>query len=141
MRTKWHVSIHPMGVVCLLAALLFMPIERITAIGIAIASHEAAHLLAIMLCKVKQCSLEWTPLGFVAQAERFTSLPSLQRLLIAGSGLLASLFLSMVFYQLSVHGSFFNSLFTANLAILLVNALPILPLDGGNVILALSAGL
>lgn len=140
MKTKWHISVHPVGGVCLLAALLFVPMERIAVVTITIVAHEAAHLIAIMLCKVKHCSIEWTPLGFVAQADGFSVLPPGKRFFIAGSGLFASLILSILFGALSVYGSFYQELYTANLAILLVNALPILPLDGGRVITALAAG-
>lgn len=140
MKTQWHFSIHPMGVVCLLAALLFVPIQHLVAAMIAITLHEAAHLLAIRLCRVKCCSIEWTPLGFVAQAEGFSALPAKHRVTIASAGLLASLALTIGFYPIAGQNRFGYFLFTANLAILLINALPILPLDGGRVLLALAAG-
>ena len=139
MKTSWHFSAHPIGLLCLLAALLLKPIRQLAAVLVARALHEGAHLLAIRLCKVRHCSIEWTPLGFVAQAEGFSALPASKRLWIALSGLLASGLLaavSRVFLRLH---PFWYLCFTANMGILLLNALPILPLDGGRVLLALAA--
>ena len=65
---KWHFSIHPAGVCCLLLAGLLLPFDRLCAAALAILLHEGAHLLAMAQCGVARLSIEWTPLGFVAQA-------------------------------------------------------------------------
>ena len=138
MKTRWHVSAHPIGLLCLLAALLLMPIRQLAAVLLALAFHEGAHLLAICLCRVRHCSIEWTPLGFVAQAEGFSGLPASKRFWIAVSGLLASGVLAAVCWRLTSWHPFCSLFFTANMGILLINSLPILPLDGGRVLLALA---
>ncbi|MBE5794130.1 MAG: hypothetical protein E7323_05550 [Clostridiales bacterium] len=139
MKTEWRFSAHPIGIACVAAALLFVPVEQLSAALIAILLHEAAHLVCIRLCGVQRCSVEWTPLGFVAKTERLTSLPVMHQLWIAGSGLLASAGMAIAVYPLAAENRFLYYLFTANLAILLINSLPILPLDGGKVLLALAA--
>lgn len=139
MKTHWHFSAHPVGILCLLAALLFVPIRQLLAALLAIALHEGAHLLAMRLCRVRHCTIEWTPLGFVAQTDGFSCLPARKRVWIALSGLLASGLLTTVFWFFASADSFCYLFFTANLAILLINALPILPLDGGRVLLSLAA--
>ena len=138
-RTEWHFSVHPVGIVCLLAACLFVPVDRLVAALAAIMLHESAHLIAVGLCHVKYCSVEWTPVGFVAQTDGLAALSAGKRMAIAGAGILISGCLSFFSYLwLSVHPMVYH-FFMANLALLLINALPILPLDGGRVLLALSA--
>ena len=138
-KTKWHFSVHPAGVACLLAAFLFMPVDRLLAALAAVAIHEAAHLVAIYFCRVKDCAVEWTPLGFVAQTSGFAFLSAGKRLAIAGAGLVASGCMAWISDLWLTGNPFGYQFFVANLALLLINALPVLPLDGGRVLLALFA--
>jgi len=139
MKTRWHISAHPMGIICLLAAFFLMPIRQLIAALLAITLHEGAHLLAIVLCKVSHCSVEWTPFGFVAQADGFSFMSPGKRVWIALAGLLASGFLAALFWPLATQNINCYIFFMANVTLLFINSLPILPLDGGRVLLALAA--
>lgn len=139
MKTQWRFSAHPIGIACLAAAILFVPVDRLLAALAAITIHELGHLLVIRLCRVKRCAVEWTPLGFIAQAEGFAALSAGKRVLIAGAGLLVSGCMAGISYPLAAELPFGYLFFMANLALLLINALPVLPLDGGRVLLGLAA--
>lgn len=138
MKTKWHFSAHPAGLVCLLTAFFFIPVDRLFAALAAVLIHESAHLIAIWLCKVKHCTVEWTPLGFVAQADGFLFLAPGKRMMIAGAGLAVSGGMTWLSYTWMTGDTFGYLFFLANMALLLINALPVLPLDGGRVLLALA---
>lgn len=100
--------------------------------------HESAHALAAALAGEPPLEMELTPLGAVLRLEDEERLPTLRRLLMLAAGPLMTLllcFLSIWLTQvrvLPVHIG--RSLFTANLAILLMNLLPALPLDGGRIL-------
>lgn len=139
MKTQWRFSVHPVGIACLAAAILFVPIDRLLAALAAITLHEVGHLVAIGLCGVKRCAIEWTPLGFIAQADGFACLSAGRRVLIAGAGLLVSGGMAGISYPWAAEHPFAYLFFMTNLALLLINALPVLPLDGGRVLLGLAA--
>ena len=141
MKTKWHFSAHPIGMCCLLAAGLFVPIAQLVSSLLSIIAHEAAHLAAIYHCGIKHCFIEWTPFGFVAQTVNGTAQSFKQRIWIASSGPIASLVLTCLCYPFAAENRFAYLIFAANLAILLINALPVLPLDGGRICLALAQGI
>lgn len=136
----WRFSIHPAGGVCLLAALLFVPMERLLAAAVAMLLHEGAHLLAMRLCGVIHVSVEWTPLGFVAHAGSYPLLPKQKRLLIAAAGVAASGSAALVCLPFAGRSRFAYELLVNNLSLWLVNSLPLLPLDGSRILLALAAG-
>ncbi len=137
---KWRFTIHPAGVLCLLAAVLFLPGQRLAAAAMAILLHEGAHLLAMRLCGVQRLHVEWTPLGFVAQAGELPLLPWGKRLWIAAAGLLVSGAAALVHLPFAARFRFAYEGLMANVSVLLINSLPMLPLDGSRILLALAAG-
>ena len=139
--SKWRFSIHPAGGLCLLAGILFLPFDRLLAAAAAIVLHEGAHLLAMALCGVKRISIEWTPLGFVAQAGSLPLLPIGKRFCIAAAGLAASATGAAVCVPFAMQHRFAYELLNANLSIGLLNSLPVLPLDGSRILLAAAAKL
>ena len=141
MRTKWHFSVHPIGMICLGVAAVMIPLERFSAALLAVLLHEGAHMLCIWLCHVKYCSVEWTPFGFVAQAERFSLLPAGRRALIAAAGVVSSAVAAVLCYPFAYSASFLRLLFQANAALFLINMLPVFPLDGGRILMALASAL
>lgn len=136
---KIDAHIHPAGTVSLLLMLLFLPIETVLTGVIAIFLHEGGHLLAMKCCKVRRCTVEWTPLGFMAQVSSLSVFSPIQQILIASAGPVVSAVAAALCYPLKASFGFFLSLFTANLSLLLINSLPVLPLDGARVLLALAS--
>lgn len=139
MKTNWRFSIRPSGIICLAAAVLFWPIDRLLTAAVLMAIHEGGHLLAMLLCRVKNCTVEWTPFGFVADAAGYGALPSVKQLMISLSGPLASGIVGIVCWSLAGTHPAAAQAFALNTAILIINAMPVLPLDGGRALLAACA--
>ena len=111
---------------------------------VSILVHEIAHVLSAAALGQPPASLEITPIGAVMRLEDETKLPPLRRLLMILSGPLLSFLLCYAALE-GVSHHWLNQqigreLFLANTAILLMNMLPVLPLDGGR-LLALGAGM
>lgn len=100
--------------------------------------HEGAHALAAQLCGQPPRELELTPLGAVLRLEDEERLPPGRRLLMLAAGPAMTLLLCFLALRLTSAGWLSpqtgRTLFTANLAILAVNLLPALPLDGGRML-------
>ncbi len=97
--------------------------------------HEAGHLSAIKACrlKVERCTL-YPFGGEIKMKQAFTSTPR-QRLLIALGGPFATLCLLIA--CLFISNPLVEDIIKINSFLLLINLLPIWPLDGGRIIVAL----
>ena len=98
--------------------------------------HECGHLLAAKLFSASISEIELTPLGGVITLDGMENHPAYQRFFVAFAGPLFS-FLSCLlaagFYQAqAVSFSFSNIFIHTSLLICLLNLLPVLPLDGGQ---------
>lgn len=101
--------------------------------------HEAAHVLAMKVCGVKRCRIELTPFGGMADAECFDRLPSRKQAVIAIAGVAASSFGAWLCTGLLSGHVLGTALFHAHLSLAFVNCLPLWPLDGARVVMALAA--
>lgn len=129
--------IHPAGVAMVAAALLFAESRSVLSALCALLWHEGGHLTAMALCGVKSCRVELTPFGGMADAEDFHRLPPLRQAIIAMAGIGASAMGASVCLYLLPKTAFVYSLLKANLALALLNVLPVWPLDGARTLLAL----
>ncbi|MBR3763277.1 MAG: M50 family metallopeptidase [Clostridia bacterium] len=111
---------------------------------VSIALHEAAHGLAALLCGQPPQEIELTPMGALLRLEDEQRLPPLRRALILAAGPAMTLLLCILSLRLTAAGwltaSIGRVLFLSNAAILMMNLLPALPLDGGR-LLALALGM
>lgn len=111
---------------------------------VSILLHEMGHGVAAAALGHPPEELELTPLGCLMRQEEDAETPRWQRLVVvlAGPGVTALLCIASVY--LTAYGwldrSLGRLLFSCNAAILCVNALPALPLDGGR-LLSLGLGL
>lgn len=100
--------------------------------------HEAAHAAAAALLGHPPQELELTPLGAVMRLEDEATLPPLRRLIMLAAGPAMSLLLCHLALwtarTAALPALLAQRLFEANLAILLLNLLPVLPLDGGRIL-------
>jgi len=96
--------------------------------------HEAGHLIAIKICRlrVEKCTL-YPFGGEIKMKQAFTSTPR-QRLLIALGGPAATL--CILFACFFISHPLIGDLIKINSFLLLINLLPIWPLDGGRIIVA-----
>lgn len=110
---------------------------------VSILLHEGAHALAAALLGQPPREIEVTPMGAVMRLEDEERLPPLRRALMLAAGPVMTGLLTHLSLWTAAHGwlglSAARALFLANAAILTVNLLPALPLDGGR-LLALLLG-
>ena len=135
---RFSLRVHPAGWVMLLAALLFAPAHTVLSAAAALLLHEGAHLAAMYLCGVACCELELTPFGGMADAAGYDCLPVGKQAAIAISGVAASAAAAWGCYTFAPDTPFWYGLFCANLSLGLMNCLPLWPLDGARVMLALA---
>ncbi|MBQ7850491.1 MAG: hypothetical protein IJ343_12255, partial [Clostridia bacterium] len=100
--------------------------------------HECAHGVASALLGQPSQEMELTPLGAVLRLEDEERLPPLRRFVMLAAGPAMTLLLCALSLHLTRTGvlpiSLGKRVFAANLALLLLNLLPALPLDGGRML-------
>lgn len=110
---------------------------------LSICLHEGAHALAAMMMGQPPQEIELSPMGAVMRLEDEEQLPPLRRCVMLAAGPAMTALLCVLAMRLTAVGwlsqSSGRALFLANAAILMVNLLPALPLDGGR-LLALLLG-
>ena len=115
-------------------------VSRLLSALCALQVHESGHLLAARLCGAVITEIEITPLGGVITLENPEVLSGGKRFLLACFGPLFSLggclLAPALFSSGAVSFSFACSFAKANLLLLLFNLLPVLPLDGGQMLFA-----
>lgn len=137
--SRYRVTIHPAGMAGIAAACLFVPVDKLIPAVLAVVIHESGHVLAMWICGVERCRIEWTPVGFVAQTEGYDRLPAARRFWVAAGGIVASGVGCLVCMLFAGMSHFCYLLLTANLSLCLFNGLPALPLDGSKMLIALAA--
>lgn len=135
---KTSVRVHPAGAAMMAAAFLFADSRTVLSALCALLWHEGAHLTAMALCGVKSCRVELTPFGGMADAEDYHRLPPLRQAFIAMAGVMASAIGVGLCLYLLPKTPFVYSLLKANLALALLNVLPVWPLDGARTLVALA---
>ena len=107
--------------------------------------HEAAHALAAAAFGNVPAALELTPLGAVMLLEDELKLPPLKRAAMLLAGPTASLVMAGLALWLTdsswLAPAVGSQLFLCNIAIVMINLLPVFPLDGGRLLHLLLAGL
>lgn len=132
---KTEVSIHPAVLIYLLYAAATGHV-LFTVIGyLSISIHEAAHGMVSSLLGNQPSAIEITPLGAVMRLEDEEKLYVGKRLLVIISGPFMSLVLNRL--SLFLPEPYQQAMFLSNLSILLINLIPVLPLDGGRILLLL----
>lgn len=99
--------------------------------------HEAAHALTAAAWKCPPSSVELTPLGAVMRLEAAEKLAPMRKMSVYLAGPGATFALAFVAIRLTqsrmIQPETGYLLFICNLSILLLNLLPVLPLDGGQI--------
>lgn len=134
-RMKLRLKIHPAGAVLAALGLMLFPSAGMLAAGAAMLLHEGGHVLAMALCRVKECRIELTPFGGVADVPGFERLPGRQQCLIALAGVPVSAASAWLCLRLAPPTEFFRLFYRFSLGMALVNVLPVWPLDGARLLL------
>lgn len=132
--------VHPV-LPLLWGAMILMKKDRILLSGLcALLLHEAGHLCMIRLTRKTLTEMEWTPFGARMTVADLAETEALPAFLIALGGPLFSLMgcmLSPLLLRLEAFSFFFVQDFARfSLAMLALNLLPVLPLDGGRMLAA-----
>ena len=138
-RARFSLRVHPAGAALLLAALLFVPSGHVLAVAAALLGHEAAHLVALLLCGVRDCRVEITPFGGMIDSRAFDRLAPCRQSLCAAAGVAGSALAAWGCLSFAPDTPFGRALFEANASLALVNCLPAWPLDGARTLVALAS--
>ena len=134
-RMKLRLKIHPAGAVLAALGLMLFPSAGMLAAAAAMLLHEGGHVLAMALCRVKECRIELTPFGGVADVPGFERLPGRQQCLIALAGVPVSAASAWLCLRFAPQTEFFRLFYRFSLGMALVNVLPVWPLDGARLLL------
>ncbi len=129
MRIKIHLITEIYLIIALFSGLFY----DVMALYLCLIVHELGHLLMIKLFKKKVILLEISPLGGILHIDKCQNDFNHKEFLIYISGPVASLGLYYLFTTLGVHELLIRSAFY----VLILNLLPILPLDGAKIIMSL----
>ncbi len=135
-----RVKAHPLFLLMLIVGALTGMGKRLLPTLAALALHEAGHFCAARWLRLRVDEVEFTPLGGLMTIANLEEAPPPRRFLLAAAGPLASLcgaVLAPFLYRQGVlpfdlTGAFIH----ANLALLVINLLPAMPLDGGRMLSA-----
>lgn len=136
---RYQLTIHPASAVVAAAALVFIPSHEVLAVLCALALHEMGHMLALYLCGVRAWRFELTPFGGMADAKLFAKLHPLQQAICAISGVLVSLLGAWASAACCPRSPFARCFVQAQLSFAFTNILPVWPLDGARMLVALAA--
>lgn len=146
---RWHILqlgpteilLHPAVVLYLLYSAVIGHLSFTLTAFASIILHEAAHGIISALLGQSPSSIEITPLGAVMRLEDEGKLPAFKRMLMILAGPAMSLMLCWLAVFLARHATLdiqiAQMLLLSNLSILLLNLLPVLPLDGGRLLMLL----
>lgn len=136
MKRRFQIRVHPAGAGVALLMFLFLPSDQVLAAILALLWHECAHLLVMFFCGVRQCTVELTPMGGMADANRFESLSPARQAVCAASGVLGSAAAAWICWRLASDGGFWRCFLQCNVSLAMLNMLPFWPLDGARVCMA-----
>ncbi len=133
-----EILLHPALLIYMICSLLSGHILFMLISTLSILLHEASHAAASAMLGHAPAALELTPLGAVMRLEDESRLSPGKRLVILLAGPLCSFLLCIFAVKATSSGyiprNFGYLLFLSNLAIVLINLLPVLPLDGGRML-------
>lgn len=104
------------------------------------ALHETGHFLALYLFRIPVKEVSFKIFGVTIRLTNNTKLSYLKEAVIAISGCLMNLILCLISYVFIITGHFVQQaeiFFSVNLAVCILNILPVAPLDGGRALEAM----
>lgn len=125
------IKIHFITQIYLLISLLSGFFYEVLALYFCLFVHELGHLLMIKIFKKEIKLLEISPLGGILHLDKCQNDKNIKELLIYLGGPLASLLLFILFNYLNVS----EILKKGSLYVLVLNLLPIIPLDGAKILM------
>jgi len=96
--------------------------------------HELGHSIVAKFFNIKVLEIQLYPFGGIAYAENISKYGGKIELFVALAGPITSMLIAMSFYFFGKQWSFSSTIIKYNMALLLFNLIPALPLDGGSVV-------
>lgn len=138
---RTDVYVHAATLLFMLYALVTGYISLLLCSMASVLLHESAHAGAAALAGRPPREIELSPLGAVMRLDDEYALRPVARLLMLCAGPAATMLICLLSIRLAAAGMISmqtgQQLFMSNLAILLINVLPALPLDGGRLLMLL----
>ena len=138
MKKRFALKIHPAGLLLFAFYFLFADSHMAVAAAAALVLHEGAHVLTMKLFRMNGCLIEVTPFGGMIDARKLQDYAPWKQAAAAAAGVIASIIAACVSNGYQQTNLFMHSFYQANLSLVLINALPLWPLDGARVITALA---
>lgn len=133
-----EVYLHPATALCILYGVIAGSWQMMLTAYVSVFMHECAHAAAAVLLGQSPREIELSPLGAIMRLDDEERLARGRRLLMLFAGPAMSLLLCISAYLLTLNGwigiAAGRRIFLSNLTILVVNLLPVLPLDGGRML-------
>lgn len=131
--------IHPLLPILCAGSILCGTGDMLLASILALCWHELGHFTAARCCKIPVLSIELTPFGGVMQCSTARA-TILRQCLLSLSGPFSSFLGYLLCYysllQPNAHVPFLLNSLRMHLLLFLINLLPVLPLDGGQILMA-----
>lgn len=135
------VRIHPLFFAMLIFLCIGGASTLVAAFSATLFLHELAHGLCAVRFRIPIAQIELTPFGGNMQLHQIDALPPGQAFAVSCAGPFCNLLLLLLSLFISWRFSIFHAVLIyfiqCNMAMLCVNLLPVLPLDGGRILLAL----
>ena len=134
-----EIYIHPAFPILILSGLVFGQWAIMRVMLVVLAAHEIGHALAAKAVGLRVPSLELTPVGGVAKIEGLYETEPWRDIVVSVAGPLTNLLIAMG-AAFGAHplgwwpGQHVQTLIRCNIALMLMNLIPVLPLDGGRIL-------
>lgn len=101
---------------------------------ISILIHEIAHIIAAKIFKMKLKNLRVSILGAALEIERTIKNKKIKRIVMYLAGPLSNLIVAVLIKYININEEEKIKIIYTNLSLCIFNLLPIIPLDGGNIL-------
>lgn len=141
MLNRKKIKIHPSVFIIIGLFIYIKQIEILALTFLFVTIHELAHSAAAVLLGAKLCEILITPIGERAVIKNMEWLSPCKRFLIFSIGPLVNITLGLILKTWFYHIKIGMYMADINLGIGFFNLLPILPLDGGKILLLIGDNL
>ncbi len=135
------IRVHPLFIITLSLLCIGGESAFVLAFCFTLLLHEAAHCLCALYFHLPIIQIELTPFGGSMQIHQIESLPSGKSFFLSCAGPLCNALLSAVSlfisWRYALYSGYLLYFIQCNVFMLFLNLLPVLPLDGGRMLLAL----
>ena len=134
-----EIRIHPAFPILILSGLVLGQWAVMRVMIVVLAAHEIGHALAAKALGLNVSALELTPVGGVAKIEGLHEVEPWRDIVVSAAGPLTNLLIAMG-AAFGAHplgwwpGQYVQSLIRCNIALMMMNLIPVLPLDGGRIL-------